>query len=226
MKSAWALWGGCFVASAMLTACSSNESDSSADVGVPSGGAASPVGGESAPVGGTPAPVGGTPAPVGGTPAPVGGTPAPVGGTPAPVGGEPAPIGGEPAPVGGEPAPVGGEPAPVGGEPAPVGGAPSPAGPTQEQVAAILIAACNGCHIGGTSGGLSLAGDFTQATVNVPSGQSDLDLIEPGDRAASYLYRKVEGTHIEAGGRSSRMPLGAALTAEEVETIGLWIDSL
>ncbi len=231
MKRAWPILGACLVASTMLTACSSDESSSSVDAGASSGGTPAPTGGTPsggtpAPLGGEPAPVGGTPAPVGGEPAPVGGTPAPVGGEPAPVGGTPAPVGGEPAPVGGEPAPVGGEPAPAGGEPAPVGGAPSPAGPTEAEVAAIFMAACNGCHIGGTSGGLSLAGDFTQATVNVASRQSGLDLIEPGDRAASYLYRKVEGTHIEAGGRSSRMPLGGALSAGEIETIGLWIDSL
>jgi len=217
MKRAWPILGACLVASTMLTACSSDESTSSVDAGASSGGMPAPTGGT---------PSGGTPAPVGGEPAPGGGEPAPGGGEPAPVGGEPAPVGGTPAPVGGEPPPVGGTPAPMGGTPAPVGGAPSPTGPTQAEVAAIFLATCNGCHIGGASGGLSLAGDFTVTTVNVRSGQSGLDLIEPGDRAASYLYRKVEGTHIEAGGRSSRMPLGAALSADDVETIGLWIDSL
>jgi mono/diheme cytochrome c family protein len=108
-----------------------------------------------------------------------------------------------------------------------VGGEPPPPGPTQEDVARIFSARCNGCHIGGRSGGLSLAGDFTGETVNVPSTTAILDRIEPGSRADSYLYRKVEGTQgAVSGGGGGRMPLGGQLTAEELETIGLWIDNL
>jgi hypothetical protein len=191
------------------------------------GGEPAPVGGEPAPVGGEPAPVGGEPAPVGGEPAPVGGEPVPVGGDPGPVGGDPGPVGGDPGPVGGDPGPVGGEPGPVGGDPGPVGGEPPPPGPTQEDVARIFSARCNGCHIGGRSGEMSLAGDFTGETVDVPSTAAILDRIEPGSRADSYLYRKVEGTQgAVSGGGGGRMPLGGQLTAEELETIGLWIDSL
>jgi len=219
-------------ATTLLVACGSDEEES----GGAGGGGGAPtadagLGGEPAPVGGDSPPVGGDEPPVGGDPGPVGGDPGPVGGVPGPVGGEPGPVGGDPVPVGGNSGGGagggGGDPGPVGGEPIPVGGEPPPPGPTQEDVARIFSARCNGCHIGGRSGGLSLAGDFTGETVDVPSTAAILDRIEPGSRADSYLYRKVEGTQgAVSGGGGGRMPLGGQLTAEELETIGLWIDNL
>ncbi len=212
-------------ASACAGECGSDEEES----GGAGGGGGAPT--ADAGPGGEPAPVGGDPGPVGGDPGPVGGDPGPVGGVPGPVGGEPGPVGGDPVPVGGNSGGGagggGGDPGPVGGEPIPVGGEPPPPGPTQEEVARIFSARCNGCHIGGRSGGLSLAGDFTGETVDVPSTAAILDRIEPGSRADSYLYRKVEGTQgAVSGGGGGRMPLGGQLTAEELETIGLWIDNL
>ena len=74
---------------------------------------------------------------------------------------------------------------------------------------------------------MSLADDFTANTVGVAAAESDLSRIEPGDRESSYLYLKIMGTQESGGGSGSRMPLGGApLSDEEIERIGLWIDSL
>jgi hypothetical protein len=46
--------------------------------------------------------------------------------------------------------------------------------------------------------------------------------INPGDPNASYLYQKIiEGGNIAAG--TSRMPIGGALSNEQIETIRNWI---
>ena len=45
-------------------------------------------------------------------------------------------------------------------------------------------------------------------------------LVVPGDRDASLLYRKIDGTDF-----GSQMPLiGGPLSPEQIETIGIWID--
>lgn len=57
----------------------------------------------------------------------------------------------------------------------------------------------------------------------VPSRQSNLPLVAPGRPSASYLFRKVEGTHA-AVGSGDPMPQGEdALTAEELRAIRAWI---
>lgn len=84
-----------------------------------------------------------------------------------------------------------------------------------------------GCHAAATQrAGLSLEG-FADDTVGVRSTQSRLDLIAPGDHQASYLWHKVNGTHVGAGGRGSRMPL-ARLPLEDIEIARLaaYIDAL
>lgn len=60
--------------------------------------------------------------------------------------------------------------------------------------------------------------------VNVPSVERpDLDRVEPGDAAASYLFKKITGAPDIVG---DRMPLGESpLTAEEIEAIRLWIEN-
>ena len=68
-----------------------------------------------------------------------------------------------------------------------------------------------------------------QDLFNARSGQSDLPYIQPGNRARSYLFHKIAGTHRAngVGGRGDRMPPSLIpYTDEEVERIGVWIDSL
>jgi len=52
--------------------------------------------------------------------------------------------------------------------------------------------------------------------------QANMNLIEPGDRLNSYLFRRIVG---DLGG--SRMPQGGPyLGAEATERLGLWVDRL
>ncbi len=105
---------------------------------------------------------------------------------------------------------------------------PSPAGFTQAEVQSLFNARCSPCHIGGVSGNMSLANDFTKATIGVKAVQAPaLSRITKGDRNKSYLLHKLKGTHVGAGGSGVRMPKGGPyLSANEIERIALYIDGL
>ena len=81
-------------------------------------------------------------------------------------------------------------------------------------------------HHGGRAAqaGLDLsAGTSHAALVNVPSTQTGLDLVEPGDAENSYLVHKIEG---RMGIVRDRMPpLGDPLTEEEIAAIRDWINA-
>ena len=84
-----------------------------------------------------------------------------------------------------------------------------------------------GCHEDG-AGGMVLGDDAATAfaaIVGVPSNDvPGMARIEPGDPENSYLFRKVEDTHIDAGGEGNKMPPGGQLDASEIDTIKLWIE--
>jgi hypothetical protein len=93
-----------------------------------------------------------------------------------------------------------------------------------KEIQPIFSARCS-CHVSGFSAGLSLAaGDAFASLVDVPSSQSDLDLIEPGEPAKSYLLHKIQGTQRSAGGSGVRMPQGGTLPAAQIEKIRQWIE--
>ena len=73
-----------------------------------------------------------------------------------------------------------------------------------------------------TEAGLDLSEGMSHAAlVNVPSTQSGLDLVEPGDAENSYLMHKIED---RAGITGSRMPpRGDPLTEAEIAAIRDWI---
>lgn len=78
--------------------------------------------------------------------------------------------------------------------------------------------ALSGCH-GNFQFPLLVSGLSFANIVNVSSRQSPtLDLVEPGDPDNSYLVRKVEGN-----GTGSRMPLGGALSASQIQLLRDWI---
>ena len=92
-------------------------------------------------------------------------------------------------------------------------------------MAPILNNYCDGCHLnGGGSGGLMLD-DGASAIVNVPAPQlNTMDYIEPGDPSQSYLWLKLQGTQVAAGGSGNRMPLaGGPISPTELATIEAWI---
>lgn len=99
-----------------------------------------------------------------------------------------------------------------------------------EQIGPIWVANCmlEGCHDADHSvPGLDLESegvpDRLCEGIHAPSGMSYVDC-EGGDPQASYLFRKLEGTHTEVpGGNGVTMPLLGSLSLEELELIETWI---
>lgn len=89
----------------------------------------------------------------------------------------------------------------------------------------IFDANCVACHqAAGASGGLNLEqGAAYRALVSRKSGESPLVYVAPGDAQASYLLRKLEGTHVEAGGSGERMPLTGPLDPKFIGVIRDWV---
>ncbi len=104
----------------------------------------------------------------------------------------------------------------------PAQGAVSPS--FSRQIQAILDANCVACHqAGAAQQGLVLESGAAYANVGKRSAEASMNLIEPGSPDSSYLFHKVNGTHLEANGQGARMPLGGALEAADIEAIRLWI---
>jgi CHRD domain len=92
------------------------------------------------------------------------------------------------------------------------------------QIQPIFKASC-ACHLGGFSAaGVSLDdGDAYASLVSVPSGQSELNLVDPGDPEKSYLIHKLRGTQRQVGGSGKRMPEGGSLSQAKIRLIERWI---
>jgi hypothetical protein len=89
--------------------------------------------------------------------------------------------------------------------PRPTTGPTTGADPLCAEVQASIDAACVVCHAGAAaSAGLDLSD--VALTVGVPSTQSPLALVEPFAPDDSYLLRKIDGTHLDAGGSGEVMP--------------------
>jgi hypothetical protein len=83
------------------------------------------------------------------------------------------------------------------------------------------------CHTTGGSAQTYILFDMDAfgQLVDKPSGSyPGLTLVTPGDRDTSYLWHKLNGTQVEAGGGGSKMPLAGMLSADDLEKIGSWID--
>jgi hypothetical protein len=89
---------------------------------------------------------------------------------------------------------------------------------------------CLSCHLpGGEGSTLDLQTDPCGALIGVPAtqcmGTTQMNFVEPGDHLYSYLWNKLYGTQMIAGGNGTRMPLRLpVLTAEELLVISNWID--
>ncbi|MEN0064390.1 MAG: MopE-related protein [Myxococcota bacterium] len=96
---------------------------------------------------------------------------------------------------------------------------------TAADVQMVVNARCAACHTVNGTGGLLMGTDNVWAsTVNQPSGQlSSMDLIEPGDPDNSYIWRKITGTQIAAGGAGSQMPTNGALSSADLDVWETWI---
>jgi hypothetical protein len=93
-------------------------------------------------------------------------------------------------------------------------------------VVAIFQHYCVACHLTGEEPG-NLALNPADAYLNLvgrPSIESPLVRVKPDSPEDSYLIRKIEGTHLKAGGKGARMPLGGpVLDGESVAVIRAWI---
>jgi hypothetical protein len=96
----------------------------------------------------------------------------------------------------------------------------------QRDIAPLLKSHCAPCHLTGEEGGkmaLHPAAAY-QALVGVASVESPLLRVKPGDPDHSYIVRKLEGTHLEAGGMGLRMPMdGGYLEPAEINLVRDWI---
>lgn len=108
---------------------------------------------------------------------------------------------------------------------------PDPRPPSLAEVhAQVLRPDCGACHIDRSppAGNLFLRQDAQLADrLLAPSTQAPhLSLVQPGDPLASYLFLKVDGTHVDAGGRGERCPVGGdALPPTSRDLLWDWIDS-
>lgn len=105
-----------------------------------------------------------------------------------------------------------------------------------ELFASVLYPRCSGCHDGTPRGQSPAVGSYDALVTAVSSQVPGMPLVAPGDADASYLFRKVAGTHtdvcrsmgvavIECG---SQMPRGIGavpLDDGEIATVRAWIES-
>jgi mono/diheme cytochrome c family protein len=94
--------------------------------------------------------------------------------------------------------------------------------------AQVFTPVCYQCHNSvGLSGGLDLSeGNAFSNTLNVPAIElASMDRVEPGDPEHSYLWRKLEGTHVDAGGSGNKMPLSGTITDEQKALVKAWIEA-
>jgi hypothetical protein len=87
----------------------------------------------------------------------------------------------------------------------------------------ILQASCD-CHVDAAPAELSFTDAYANL-VDVPSTEAPgLDRVEPGAPDDSYLWHKLSGTHVAAGGSGDPMPAPAGgLDAGSLATIEAWI---
>lgn len=96
---------------------------------------------------------------------------------------------------------------------------------TYDDISSLIDSECEGCHKGiSPAGGLNLTGSvWYDAIVGMPADQAAMDLVTPGDLAESYLYHKVVGTHVGAGGSGNQMPSNGDLSSANLEIVATWI---
>lgn len=96
----------------------------------------------------------------------------------------------------------------------------------RRDITPLLTRRCAVCHITGEEPGLVtlVPGSAHGSLVQVSSQQSALLRVQPGEPGESYLYHKLLGSHVEAGGEGARMPFAAPpLSDNQLELFRRWI---
>lgn len=90
----------------------------------------------------------------------------------------------------------------------------------------VLRTQCATCHMTGTEAG-SMAlhpGAAYASLVNIKSPVAGLVRVVPGKPEQSYLLMKLNGTHLDHGGKGTRMPFGMPpLPQKVVDQFAAWI---
>ncbi|MEM7156099.1 MAG: hypothetical protein AAF799_24815 [Myxococcota bacterium] len=140
----------------------------------------------------------------------------------------------DPGTTTGEPMTTGGEMGDTTGDPTTSGDAETtddtaaessgePAISFAETIQPIINANCE-CHTAGEPAGLSMADGYANLVDVASTEAAGLDRIEPGVPADSYLWHKINNTHIEAGGEGNPMPApDGGLAPDLIDTIEQWI---
>ncbi len=104
------------------------------------------------------------------------------------------------------------------------GSSGEPAVSFASEVQPILMGNCS-CHYDGEPAGLSYATDAYGSLVGVPSTQAPaLDRVAPGAPDDSYLWHKLNDTHVAAGGSGNPMPApSGGLAAGSLAILEAWI---
>ncbi|MDZ4327673.1 MAG: hypothetical protein U1A73_22025 [Pseudomonas sp.] len=91
----------------------------------------------------------------------------------------------------------------------------------------IFDANCVACHqSAGASGGLNLEDGLAyRSIVSRKSAGRELVYVSPGNAQASYLLRKLEGTHVGMGGAGEQMPPTGPLDSTSIALIQAWIEA-
>ncbi|MCC5872509.1 MAG: hypothetical protein JJU22_08950 [Gammaproteobacteria bacterium] len=107
-----------------------------------------------------------------------------------------------------------------------VASAEAPAVSFRADVVPILNAHCVACHLTGQEqGGVALHARAAPANlVGVASEQSPLLRVQPGEPGRSYLFHKLNDTHLDVGGEGGPMPMGRSLDPEQIAVIARWIE--
>lgn len=104
---------------------------------------------------------------------------------------------------------------------------PAPGISFARDIVPVFKSRCVMCHLPGTEpGGLALhpRGGYANL-VGVKSTESPLLRVVPGKAEDSYLYRKLAGTHVAAGGTGEPMPFGEPpLSQQQIDAIRQWIE--
>ncbi|MBQ62550.1 MAG: hypothetical protein CMQ19_10810 [Gammaproteobacteria bacterium] len=94
-------------------------------------------------------------------------------------------------------------------------------------IAPLFRNVCANCHLTGEEAGeIALHPQVAWSNlVNIPSKQSTMMRVKPGDSDNSYLMLKLDGTHLDAGGSGMRMPFNGTPLSEEVRAqIRAWVE--
>ena len=96
-----------------------------------------------------------------------------------------------------------------------------------QDIQAIFNLNCVICHQGTrASGDLNLEPNAAYHNiVNIDSMQSSMKLVSPSNSENSYLWHKLDGTHVDVGGSGVQMPYNSPpLTQHKLDMIRKWID--